>query len=286
MSGSRFSSRSIASENCPNNRHASGSTPAATPVLAWFWLLQFLDRRTFSIPAPAPMPKAPGCRSPSMRVLGKSRSRFLSRPICISLFNFREKSLARLPYFRCEHPFMFAQALPVFPTVLAYAKHAIVEKNARDGRPAGNRPTLHRLGPPRLRKKRRQQRALLYRRRRRGVPLARESPVPCAERRASAVPRRHAGKSPLSWTRPLKRLRLRPSCSPPISPRVGQAWPCSCDDVLLHRPHSPSAMKGCSTRQCPQGVSLCVLIHRGTGNWPIEAQYVGRKVQTSGHRKS
>src|SRR3977135_797689 len=53
------------------------------------------------------------------------------------------------------------------------------------------------------------------------------------------------------------------------------------DDVLYTGRTIRPAMNGLSDIGRPKGVSLCVLIDRGHREMPIEAQYVGRSVQTS-----
>ena len=53
------------------------------------------------------------------------------------------------------------------------------------------------------------------------------------------------------------------------------------DDVLYTGRTVRAAMNGLFDLGRPQRVSLCVLIDRGHREMPIEAQYVGRSVQTS-----
>jgi pyrimidine operon attenuation protein / uracil phosphoribosyltransferase len=53
------------------------------------------------------------------------------------------------------------------------------------------------------------------------------------------------------------------------------------DDVLFTGRTVRAAMNGLFDLGRPRRVSLCVLIERGHREMPIEAQYVGRSVQTS-----
>jgi pyrimidine operon attenuation protein/uracil phosphoribosyltransferase len=53
------------------------------------------------------------------------------------------------------------------------------------------------------------------------------------------------------------------------------------DDVLYTGRTVRAAMNGLFDLGRPRRVSLCVLIERGHREMPIEAQYVGRSVQTS-----
>jgi pyrimidine operon attenuation protein/uracil phosphoribosyltransferase len=53
------------------------------------------------------------------------------------------------------------------------------------------------------------------------------------------------------------------------------------DDVLYTGRTIRAAMNGLFDLGRPKRVSLCVLIERGHREMPIEAQYVGRSVQTS-----
>ena len=53
------------------------------------------------------------------------------------------------------------------------------------------------------------------------------------------------------------------------------------DDVLYTGRTIRAAMNGLFDLGRPKRVSLCVLIDRGHREMPIEAQYVGRTVQTS-----
>src|ERR1700723_2825927 len=53
------------------------------------------------------------------------------------------------------------------------------------------------------------------------------------------------------------------------------------DDVLYTGRTIRAAMNGLFDLGRPKRVSLCVLIDRGWGEMPIEAQYIGRTVQTS-----
>jgi pyrimidine operon attenuation protein/uracil phosphoribosyltransferase len=53
------------------------------------------------------------------------------------------------------------------------------------------------------------------------------------------------------------------------------------DDVLYTGRTIRSAMNGIFDLGRPKRVALCVLIDRGHREMPIEAQYVGRDVQTS-----
>jgi pyrimidine operon attenuation protein/uracil phosphoribosyltransferase len=53
------------------------------------------------------------------------------------------------------------------------------------------------------------------------------------------------------------------------------------DDVLYTGRTIRAAMNGLFDLGRPKRVSLCVLIDRGHREMPIEAQYVGRTIQTS-----
>jgi pyrimidine operon attenuation protein/uracil phosphoribosyltransferase len=53
------------------------------------------------------------------------------------------------------------------------------------------------------------------------------------------------------------------------------------DDVLYTGRTIRAAMNGLFDLGRPKRVSLCVLIDRGHREMPIEAQYVGRDIQTS-----
>jgi pyrimidine operon attenuation protein/uracil phosphoribosyltransferase len=53
------------------------------------------------------------------------------------------------------------------------------------------------------------------------------------------------------------------------------------DDVLYTGRTVRAAMNGLFDLGRPKRVSLCVLIDRGHREMPIEAQYVGRDIQTS-----
>jgi pyrimidine operon attenuation protein/uracil phosphoribosyltransferase len=53
------------------------------------------------------------------------------------------------------------------------------------------------------------------------------------------------------------------------------------DDVLYTGRTIRAAMNGIFDLGRPKRVSLCVLIERGHREMPIEAQYIGRNVQTS-----
>jgi pyrimidine operon attenuation protein/uracil phosphoribosyltransferase len=53
------------------------------------------------------------------------------------------------------------------------------------------------------------------------------------------------------------------------------------DDVLYTGRTIRAAMNGLFDLGRPKRVSLCVLIDRGHREMPIEAQYVGRNIQTS-----
>ena len=74
----------------------------------------------------------------------------------------------------------------------------------------------------------------------------------------------------------------KPSCNPPKSTfDVDRMDLVLVDDVLYTGRTIRAAMNGLFDLGRPKRVSLCVLIDRGHREMPIEAQYVGRNVQTS-----
>jgi len=207
----RFSPRSIAGrETLSTERRGGGAVPQLShhqqhhQFLAG-WLLTFLDRCVFPIPAPR-CPDRPEMRGAYRRQWGGGeyslqfpRASPSSAPLHL-LFNPAER-LSTLPYFRCEPPCMFASSTSCFSRlVLALREHAHRRKNLSLMSRGRNRPPpASPFAPPDWGRKKRRHKApgshVVSVDGRATRPSNR--PVPCADRWRRR-PRRHSGHHPLS----------------------------------------------------------------------------------------